>query len=173
MKKVPFLLIFICTLCQCTPKIVPLKNSYQDKPFTGLSDNNKDAVWDKIVDFFAQNGLSIRIIDRSSGLIISNPTTHESTKGGLINPDAFVVLNKVYYPGATRYMQPINVTGEWNIRIKSAPDNKTNINVNLVNISYNTYPESQTVIVKDKKYVQMFQTKSTGKFEEKIFNIVK
>lgn len=177
MKNIILLFAITTILCQCSPKIVPIKNTYQDKPFTGVSDNNKDTVWDKIVDFFAQNGLSIRIIDRSSGLIVSNITaltwTHENAKGGLIDPAAWVVLNKVYYQGSTKYVLPVSVTGEWNIRIKSIADNKTNINVNLVNLKYNSPTDQPTVVIKDKKYIPLFQTKSTGKFEEKIFDIVK
>ncbi len=170
-------LAVLVILIQCSPKIAPLTKTYQAKPYEAISDNNKDIVWDKIVDFFAKNGLSIKLIDRSSGLIVSDATTltytHEDDKGNLKNPKAWVVLNKIYKAGNKLYIEPTSLTGEWNIRIKSTSDNKTNINVNLVNIKY-TYLNSSGMPEKDSQYfVNKFQAQSTGKFEEFIFNNVK
>lgn len=173
-----FILLFALTLLSgcASVKIIPLKNTYQTKPYEAVSDNNKDVVWDKIVDFFAQNGLSIKLIDRSSGLIVSEATaltfTHEDSKGQLIHPDSWVVLVSVYDAANKKYIQPNVVIGEWNIRIKEIPGNKTNVNVNLVNIRYSS-PNTDPLLPAQLKYVSKFEAQSTGKFEDKIFNIVK
>jgi hypothetical protein len=117
LKRFLPLAILVILLIQCSPKIVPIKITYQIKPFEAISDNNKDVVWDKIVDFFAKNGLSIKLIDRSSGLIVSDATkltyTHENAKGDVLNPLAWVVLNKVYKAGNRLYIEPLTITGEW------------------------------------------------------------
>ncbi|HEV7622373.1 MAG TPA: hypothetical protein VGO09_11590 [Flavisolibacter sp.] len=59
----------IITLCfafifaSCAYKVIPLKNNYSNGNFEAATNKNKEQVWDNIIDFFAKNGLSIRIID--------------------------------------------------------------------------------------------------------------
>ena len=79
-----------------------MKGTYSDGNFEGYSDKSKDIVWDNIIDFFAKSGISIRIIDKSSGIITSGegsiPFTRENTKGELIKKDAWVVIYKLIDP---------------------------------------------------------------------------
>ena len=88
----PLLLISIAALLfGCVSyKTVPLKNTYTNGNFEAASENTKEKVWDNIIDFFSKNGLSIRIIDRSSGLIVSNETaltwTYETKEGVSASP---------------------------------------------------------------------------------------
>ena len=165
-------LSFILTGCAVN-KIVPLKGTYMDKPFEIITDTPKDQVWDKIIDFFAQNGLSIKIIDRSSGLIISDKSslnwTFEDAKGKLYKPLASVVIEKVVDAGTKKAIRPASVTGDWNIRIKQLSDNKTSINVNLVHIEATGYS------VKFTTGVTQFSIKglSTGNFEKLIADKIK
>lgn len=125
-------------LTSCAVKIIPLQGTYQDKPFITTVDMPIEQVWDKVIDFFAQNGLPIKIIDRSSGLIISETTrmtwTFETKDGKLEDPSAWVVLEKNIDPGNRKAIRPDVVTASWNIRLKEAGSGKTDINVNLVNI---------------------------------------
>ncbi len=176
MKKYIFL-FFLPALTQCTSKIAPVTKTYQDKPYEIISDNNRDIVWDKIVDFFAKKGLSIKLIDRSSGLIVSDETnltyTHEDDKGNLKNPKAWVVLNRIYRYGSKLYIEPSTVTGEWNIRIKSTPENKTNINVNLVNIKYTFLNSSGLPDKYSLDYRNKSSGQSTGQFEALIAGNIK
>ena len=83
-------------------KVIPLKGTYSDGNFEGYSDKRKDIVWDNIINFFAKSGISIRIIDRSSGLITSEESsiefTRENTKGELLKKDAWVVIYKLIDP---------------------------------------------------------------------------
>ena len=128
----------ILFLASCvSTKTIAVKGSYLQRPFEVISENSKDAVWDKLIDLFAQKGLSIKIIDRSSGLIISEETallwSWEDAKGTAQKREAWVVIPKVIDIANKKPIKPYRVTGEWNVRIKQNSEGKTVINVNLVN----------------------------------------
>lgn len=146
-------------------------------PFQIETDKKFDEVWSNLIDLFAQKGLPIKIIDKSSGLIISEngelTYTIELDNGKLKNKDAFIVVPKIYNPGS-RKIYPINsymqssepIYGEWNIRIKTV-DNKTMINVNIVNVFYSYYLGAHI-------YKQpLTDYKSTGVFENLIAQTIK
>lgn len=166
-KLLPTFLLFLLVSC-ASVKTVPLKGAYLDKPSIIISENNKDLVWDKLIDFFAQKGMSIKIIDRSSGLIISEEIgliwSYEDKKGVIKKPNAFVVIPLMHVAGTP--INPSSVTAEWNVRIKTAENNKTSINVNLVNIKRHD-PDGRSFITKSTTGV------STGKFEETIASFIK
>ena len=108
--------------------------------------------------------MSIKIIDKSSGLIVSEKTklswTREDKKGNLINPGAFVVVQS-YNTMAQAVLS--YVTGDWNVRIKPLENGKTSINVNLVNIkATNTGAKLYGL------YEYDIPAKSTGVFEKTI-----
>lgn len=159
-----------------TLKPVPLKGTYSDKPYEVISEKSFDQVWTNVIDLFATKGLSIKLIDKSSGLIVSEKTsfindyTFEDKLGKLINPDASVVLETVTYEGFNQTLKPEKITGEWNVRIKDNGNNKTSVNVNLTNIDAkliiagSAYTAAQNIT---------FEGKSTGQFEELISSLVK
>lgn len=181
MKKMVFVFIILFQTVGCVPKIYPLKGIYPDKPFEGISSSPKEKVWDRVIDFFSQNGLSIRIIDKSSGLIISGATvlsaTNEDNFGMLLNKKASVVYNQIYDPGTRKIMKPTSVAGEWNVRIKDSEGGKTIINVNLVNVVCYVGTTSGVVVNMSQSGNAMnnskFTAKSTGVFEKNIFDIIK
>lgn len=158
----------------CTPQLAPLKGNYMDKPYEITSDKSVDTVWSNVIDLFATKGLSIKVIDKSSGLIVSEKSslasnyTFEDDNGKLRDANAWVVLSKISYAGGQ--MSPDKITGEWNVRIKAAQNGKTTINVNLTNIEATRYiAPSQYSATQN----LTFQGKSTGKFEELIAGLVK
>lgn len=186
MKKLFFLvLVSSVTLLSCvSSKIYPVQNSYATLPITMNSESNFDQVWDRLVDLFAQNGLSIKLIDKNSGLIISDNSeitaTWEDKNGIVVHPTAYIVTPKVkdlnlqtyvgivgsYYkksdlkkPGITR--------GEWNVRIKKVGTGTT-INVNLVNVRYTSFDSRGVSMIKN-----LSEFKSTGNFEKTITDIIK
>ena len=171
--KITFLLsaFLIVLATSCTPKAYPLKGTYTNGNFEAYSEKSKDAVWDNIIEFFAKNGISIRIIDRSSGLIVSGETeltwSFENKKGELENKDAWVAIYRLYDPGSRQTYKPYLVTGEWNIRIKEQ-NNKTLININLVNPTYTRVMTSPVKTTFQKGYVQ-----STGVFEKWVYEKIK
>ena len=175
MKKTILPLMFLLFACY-TVKTIPLKGKYPDTPIVYTSEKSFNEVWDNIIDLFAQRGLSIKIIDRTSGLIISDKSklsySFENKKGFIAHPDAYVVLQMIMDNYSDKPFRPEIVTGEWNIRIK-AVDGKTSININLNNIYatygaayYSTYSHSVVQPV-DVRGV------TTGVFEKSIFDIVK
>lgn len=152
-------------------KVIPLKGTYSDGNFEALSDKPKDSVWDNIIEFFAKNGISIRIIDRSSGLIISGGTqltwTYENSKGEPVNKEAWVVIAKIIDLGTKKAVKPYTISGEWNIRIKEQ-NGHTLINVNLVNPYYYS-----SVIDKNSTLFKKGSIQSTEKFENFIYEKIK
>jgi hypothetical protein len=164
----PCLVVFVLFSCTST-KIIPIKGAYPEPPIITKSDRSFDKVWEKTVDYFAEHGIPIKIIDRSSGLIISEKTklswTFEKKDGSVFNAKSFVVLQQIIDKMHGKPYSPSTVTGEWNIRIK-AVGNETSINVNLYNIEatygqyyYSSYSHSVIAPVK-------VEGRTTGIFEK-------
>jgi len=171
MKK---LLFFTCiVLVSCTVSKPTLKGKYQETPYQIETSKSFDETWSKLIDLFAQKGLSIKIIDKSSGLITSEKTsflssyTFENEQGQPEKPNAFVVVSKLSAMG--RVYPPQTLTGEWNVRIKPV-EGKTIINVNLVNIVAQ-YFQPQSQYSAQKTYD--LEAKSTGVFEKLITDQIK
>ena len=169
--KLITLSLIVLVLTSCAVKIYPLKGKYQDGPFMQVSNNPIDTVWDKLIDLFATKGLPIKIIDKSSGLIISDKAallaTNEDKNNKLENPGAGVVLEKVYNPGTRTFIKPGTVVGEWNVRIKANANGGTTINVNLVNLK-DVYTD-----LKGFTNERVSKAISTGVFEKVIFDYIK
>lgn len=136
MKTVLKLLFSALLFVGCSGKIVPLKGSYPATPIVYNTEKSFEEVWDKLVDLFAQKGLSIRIIDKSSGLISSGnaelTVTYEDKKGKIIDPSAIIVVpslknsaDMTYGPVSGLHFDyklnkyvPNMVYGDWNVRVK-------------------------------------------------------
>lgn len=167
--KLAFIAISILLLSSCTPGFIGLKGLYPQTPIINYTEKSKDRVWDNIIDLFAQKGIPIKIIDKSSGLIVSDKAklswSYEDKKGKLYEPKAFAAIRQFKYPNVNKPVNPDRVTGEWNIRIKEI-DGKTSINVNLYNIE-GTYPLGNSNTIRDAG------GKTTGVFEQLIYDAVK
>lgn len=174
--KLALLACIIILFPSCKINYVPLKGSYPENPIVSYSDKSRDRVWDNIIDLFAQKGISIKIIDKSSGLIISEPIklkwSYEDKSGHVIKPDALVAVWATKHNGD--YLDPHSVSGEWNIRIKEA-NGKTAINVNIVNVKHEELDPGSTM--RRAFYtLEDYPTgavKSTGVFEKSITDYIK
>ena len=122
-------------LSSCSYQVMPisLKGTYAKRPIQITSDKDFNTVWSKLIDLFAQKGLPIKIIDRSSGLIICDKTllktTVEDKNGQLEDSEAWIVVPKVHDSGTGRdvaitgttsgvyskKMIPRDANGEWNV----------------------------------------------------------
>lgn len=160
----------------CAPKVYTLKGSYPAPPIIYHTDKSFEQVWSNVIDLFAQKGIPIQLVDKSSGLIISGPATltwsFEDKTGKLFKKDAWVVLPKVIDRGNNKIIKPYAVYGSWNIRIK-VDSGKTAINTNLYNISagyglVGSYPMNKTPGT-----TPIMDGKSTGEFEKLIFDLVR
>ncbi|MEO6313565.1 MAG: hypothetical protein ABIX01_11920 [Chitinophagaceae bacterium] len=174
MRRIQFLLPVFVILHSCSMHIAPLKGTYPKTPIVYTSEKSLDKIWDNIIDMFAQKGLSIKIIDKSSGLIVSEKSrlswSLEKKDGSLFDSTNYVVLEKVSAKGSKYFYTPTRVTGEWNVRIK-ADGKLTYININLTNImaTYGSAYYSNGRIVEPVEIVG----RTTGVFEKSIYEMIK
>lgn len=141
MKKLASLFVLFSMLsCLTPPTKTPLKGTYQPVK-TFVINKPIEEVWSKVIDLFAQKGFGIKIIDKTSGLIISermdfsNNYTYENANGELVNKDAFFVIDDVKPKTNTLFVTPnIIVKSAWNIRIKEEIKGSTTISVNITDI---------------------------------------
>lgn len=164
------LLLFI----GCNIKTTPLKGVYQDKTFEFVTSDSKEKVWNRLLDFFTAEGLIIKTIDKTSGLIVTDVTsflhsyTHEAKDGSLINPTAQVVCSKVRGPVAfAAKSKPDVLTGQWIVRVKEEAD-KIIVGVKLANVDGRIVlrDSSANRIVPEANYY--LTVKSTGVFEKSV-----
>lgn len=163
------LLIFSLFFIGCISRVVPLKHDYVPATYEKVSERPKDQVWKSLVDYFSKSGLTIRVLDSSSGLVKSNstnlPWTYENKKGTLDNPRAWVVVERVIYKN--KLLPLTSVIGEWDIRIKATKEGQAYIVVSMANLKYNT-PSEPT-------YQPFLQAapRSTGVFEQMLYDQIK
>lgn len=175
MKNIITLLIISLTLTSCgSIKAIPIKGTYLEKPFIVYTDKTIDEVWSKVIDIFATKGITIKIIDKASGLIVTEDYsflksyTFETVTGKPANPNAMVVCSRIVN-GLGDHMIPEKITGSWNVRVKSE-NGKTVININITNLVASRYFPPSQYTVKQTLYLDV---KSTGKFEEQIAEMIK
>jgi len=174
MKKLIAAVLFSLIGVSCGFKVTPLKGNYPTTPIIYYSEKSFDKVWDNIIDLFAQKGLSIKIIDRSSGLIVSEKShlswSLEKKDGKLFDSTYYVVLERIAPKGSKFFYTPAQVTGEWNVRIKN-DGGRTAINVNLTNIKA-TYGSSYYSGGRIVEPVDI-AGRTTGVFEKFIYEAIK
>jgi hypothetical protein len=182
MKTIICILSLSLIFSSCAPKIFPVTGKYPETPIIIKSNKSFDQAWDKLVDIFAQKGLSIKIIDRSSGLIISSkselPTTFEDKNGIIVDPAAFIVAPSTVFYGTKRgpvtgIISGANAKktitspayGDWNVRLK--PDGTgCLINVNINNVNYTDYAD------KLGRSRDLNSFKTTGVFENTLAKMI-
>jgi hypothetical protein len=157
----PILKVTICALVilqSCTTSVIPLRGKYQEGSVKSKIERPFESVWESVIDLIAETGISIKMIDKASGLIIADIASFygllsfEEPRGGLANPEAHIVierLNSDFPNSASKY----DATGIWNMRVKSLTDNLTIVSVNLHSIRVD-------------KALLPLKGKSTGNFEK-------
>ncbi|TLV00406.1 hypothetical protein [Dyadobacter luticola] len=156
-----FLIITICTfvhLQSCTTSVVPLRGKYQEGSVKSKIEKPFESVWESVIDLIAETGVSVKMIDKASGLIIadiasfSGLLSFEESRGDLANPKAHIVierLNSDFPNSANKY----DATAIWNMRVKPLSGNVTVVSVNLHSIRVD-------------KALLPLRGKSTGNFEK-------
>ena len=182
-------IVALLFLVSCSPSaVIPFKGTYPVTPIIVKSEKTFDETWDRLVDVFTQKGLSIKMLDKSSGLIVSQksllPVTFEDKSGNPVNSQAFIVVPSVVAMGRR---QPISgslagpyatekqiaekavpVYGDWNVRIKPNGNNST-ITVNINNVYYDYYNTVAQINVPTS--INSFKT--TGVFEAQLADLIK
>ena len=183
MKPLFVLFSFTCLslITSCNNKVVPLQQTYQDKPYQFSVAASKDQVWTRLIDVLTSKGLAIKTIDKNSGLITTDHTSFlssyffESKNGSLTNPNAIVVCTKVRGPFTfATSLKPESIAGQWTVITKQA-DDKTLVDIRLTNAS------GKVVVVEDggtygqgvTRETHNLLVKSTGVFEKSVENDLK
>ncbi len=182
MKKVLlsfFLTLIVFSFISCittVPAKVFLNEEFTFKSSclnSNIYEKDYNIIWSSVVDFFAENNLNIKIIEKESGLIVSERN---------VLPSEYVTTNipikKTYM--AVQFNKGLKVDGtgmrcsaEWNVRVIKVEDNKTKVVVNIgnpiveLNMIKGAYPSIYTVWEKS----DLLST-TTGNFENFIFSYV-
>lgn len=173
MKKILIaLLVVVVSLQSCVQRIVPLMGKYQEGSVKSKINSPIEDVWESIVDVIAETGASVKIIDKSSGLIMADAhsfkglLTTEDRTGKIINPNAFIVMEKTSY-GFGLEDVPKNAIATWNFRVKEDGDGSSIVGVNLHSIQIKLW-----YLDKNETKFILLRGESTGNFEKWLIDSV-
>jgi hypothetical protein len=119
--------------CGCNPVGVLLKGNYSDQPTLIFSTKSIDSSWSNLNELFTRKGLAIKKIDTTNGLIITKEIpinaayTFENKDGQLENPEAWVVLTKVF--NKKKQWKPKRIYGQWSIQISELEPGTSTIKI--------------------------------------------
>lgn len=166
----------LITSCVTQGTLVPLKSSnVVENSF--IIPTSKDKVWERVIDFFADNSISIGVMEKESGLITSKetsfPITVEMTNGQFSDPSAFVLVQRMsdFKEDGTG----IRAMSNWNIRVKET-EKGTELKINIGKINAEAY-----IVATRNGYGMPLsyewrtfsgQAISTGNFEKMIYEYV-
>lgn len=130
------LLIAVLLFASCAPKIVPPIGVYESKSVEQTYTGQFEIIWEKVIAMFSKKGISVKVIDKSSGFISVHyptaPFTTEDKGGKLVDSNAWVVTAKIYDPIGRKYYSGNEGPIDWNIYIRKTTDKVTTVNIKLV-----------------------------------------
>jgi len=135
-KPYSIAVIIVILVNGCTPDSVPLKGKYIDNPIEFTSTKTSDSLWLTIRQIFSEKGLVIKKVDTEKGLVVTKKTpfisvyTHEDKDGKLIEPQAWVVLQKDFTK--KNVWNPKTIYGEWRIQINETESGVTKIKIDPI-----------------------------------------
>ncbi|WP_149240313.1 hypothetical protein [Dyadobacter sp. 32] len=160
MKKILLFTIVTIVFTSCVSTgVVPIKGKYPDGPLRMKLDVPADTVWDRVIDLIADIGLNVRIVDKASGLVVSDPVSFtdkystEDRQGAVTDKGASIVTTRLNDENFKMVMK--SVTASWNLRVKEVSPGKSTVSVLLYNIDAKG-------VVDDYRH----KGKSTGVFEK-------
>jgi hypothetical protein len=188
MKKTFIISLIFLILCLSTGhakkkfKKISFMGDYPKTPYIIKTDKSFNDVWENIIDLLAMTGMSVKMIDKENGIIISeitdmaNVTSFENEDGSLMNPNAFVAAESYEYPMNTFSIGSLLCS--WNIRVKDKNDFRIiMVNLTFKSIVVNGHTWADTYDVT--KYPSYYKPedyppgiKSTGVFEQSIIDFI-
>lgn len=122
--KYLFHFTILLLLNSCAIKEYPIKGNYPSPPISEVTNTNIDTVWSNLIDFISIRGLSIKLIDKSSGFLVMDDYSFKglftTEKVGVIrNPGAYLVTSGFLYPNTRLIEGPDRILGNFNVRIKN------------------------------------------------------
>jgi len=169
--KTTFLILLTALLTSCaTNSISRLTKPYQDRPYEVTSTSSLDDTWNKVIDVFSSEGYPIQVLEKASGLIVTQRMDFTSSttiehKGKPKISSAYFISEA--YSNIYGKQGPTEVEGQWNVRVKEI-GNKVVVAINIVNIRGEfvgvptTYGQARSPL----------KVKSTGVFEKKIASLI-
>jgi len=161
MKNI-YLLILLISIQSCA-RIVPLEGKYQEVPVKSLFDASFEKTWEAVIDFISDTGQEVQLIDKASGLIISDmqgssgmSLSNEDKKGVLINKNAVIAVDRLSSDYPKTNLTAHIATSTWTIRIKELKNKSLEVST-LVHVK-----RVERIVG---KYVFKYNGKSTGNFE--------
>jgi hypothetical protein len=136
MKKILSFLIIVFLMSSCRIEYTPLKGNYPSD-YTVVFNKPADDVMTDVIEYCLKNNISIKAIDRKSGLIMSEPYridafTFENPNGMPEDSSARVIIGREKLKDYT--FEPEVVYTDIIFRVKEE-DNKTSMTIMLANTS--------------------------------------
>lgn len=140
-------------------------SSSGNEPLTVTTTESKEVVWTKVLNFFSRQGVPIKTVDKTSGIIqsdklglgshtvLDNESKFDSTAWAICTWSQQDKIDK----------EPIFPTGELFISVQEN-DGKTTISINLLNLQAMHSKRNFQNIVTDQYYVNTIQTSSELKW---------
>lgn len=170
-------IIVTLTLTSCITTTITPNDAFvyqTNTPNSIILDDNFDKVWSSVVDFFAEKNLNIKIIEKESGLIVSErnyfPSEYVTSNKPSTNSYMAVQYNKALKKDGTG----MRCSAEWNVRVTKIEQTRTKVTVNIGN------PTVELLLVKG-SYPNFFTgwersellASTTGNFEFLFFEFVR
>lgn len=160
MKKILlFAMIAHFNLGCVTLGVVGIKGKYQEGPVRMIVESSYEDTWNMVIDFISDIGLNVKMVDKSSGLVISDPTSFsglssiEDRNGQILNKDAHIVTSRTNDPNVKNPIKSVDAS--YNLRVKEIGQNKSSVSILLYNIR-----------VQGDNALFNHKGKSTGNFEK-------
>ena len=164
--------VIIVSSCGSQPT---LRGQYYVNKTSTITSSPINEVWNKVIDFFAENNIPIATLEKESGIIVASNVTikyplcaMEDEYGDLTNKNAWFAFPYVR-KGCNH-----KVTCSFNVRVRDNGDGKTYISVNVSNIS----GEYQVEFINNFLQKQLTQytpitCEPTGNFEKALLKLFK
>lgn len=134
--SIPLISLTVLSLTSCSFDYshATLQGSYEDKAFIGYSKKPVPEVWDNLITFVTKEGLDVKVVDKNSGLLISERTSYlelstAEWKGKPSAPEKYIVTSHV--GGRPNKFIPSRLTAAWNARVKRLDNGETEITIRL------------------------------------------
>ncbi|MGX5854043.1 hypothetical protein ACWKW6_10385 [Dyadobacter jiangsuensis] len=168
MNRLSSFVIVLLTFASCRTT-VPLRGSYQETPVKTKYTMPFNPIWEAVIDFISDTGQEVQLIDKESGLVISDQYTvfgkhisMENAKGKIINTDAWVVSARHSDDNPKGNLKETHTASvKWTIRIKQVADETVIAVLMHVKNVYWGLPQKWTFV---------FDGVSTGNYEKYMLN---
>lgn len=160
-------LILLCS--SCSPKIYSLQGNYDVITSIETTSSFND-VWNKVIDFFAMNNITISTIEKSSGIIAANAIGFDKSCISMEDKDGVIHNRNTWFvmPYEKGYT-PVSITCSFNVRVRQLDNGAVSISINIGNITGKVaFSNFFTIGV-----IQYNRFNSTGKFENDLLTMFK